>query len=234
MPLDLSHMFKANYRPIQSLVLNAGLQCLALQYSADGVEKIFAVNHLGRAILFHLLGPYLASNTRIVVKTDFPDAKSSTVKEPAHPTKENVKNNGRRRYATSKLVNILWAYALAHRFADYTQSKTVIAMDPALTPILRWVWVHVLPPMIPVLKMLLGTQNTRTQDDSGSNLAWLAVGSDIDGACGVYYEGRKEIKSSVDSYDEAKQKDLWSWTVKFVAKSGQETEKFGRKKKIPL
>jgi hypothetical protein len=37
----------------------------------------------------------------------------------------------------------------------------------------------------------------------------------------VYSEGRRQIKSSVDSYDEKKQEALWEWTVKTVAANSE-------------
>ena len=49
---------------------------------------------------------------------------------------------------------------------------------------------------------------------------WLGLGwGDGEAAVksGVYYEGRKEIRSSEVSYDRSKQEDLWDWTVKHIA-----------------
>jgi len=38
----------------------------------------------------------------------------------------------------------------------------------------------------------------------------------------VYFEGGHEIKGSVDSYDVAKQEELWEWTVKNISVSDEE------------
>ena len=73
---------------------------------------------------------------------------------------------------------------------------------------------------------LLLTSNVHTAQESGGNLAWLAVGPDMAGISGKYYEGKKEIKSSLDSYDEKKQDDLWEWTVKNISNSEDERKKF--------
>jgi len=57
-------------------------------------------------------------------------------------------------------------------------------------------------------------------------LARLAVGEDVEGVSGKYFEGMKQIKSSVESYVEEKQEDLWKWTLKFVAMDEEEARKF--------
>jgi hypothetical protein len=48
----------------------------------------------------------------------------------------------------------------------------------------------------------------------------------VKGVSGVYYEGDKEIKSSEDSYDKAKQEDLWEWTIKNTAADEEEIIRF--------
>ena len=57
-------------------------------------------------------------------------------------------------------------------------------------------------------------------------MAWTALDAKEKALSGVYYEGRKQIKSSVDSYDEAKQEDLWAWTLKNLAADETERHQF--------
>jgi hypothetical protein len=38
----------------------------------------------------------------------------------------------------------------------------------------------------------------------------------VQGISGVYYEGRRQINSSKESYKEKKQDELWEWTEKTV------------------
>lgn len=257
LPLDLSNLanvrsfvkdFEAkNYPPIQALVLNAGLQFPeGVRYSADGFESTFAINHVGHALLFSLLLPHLADNARIVVtssgthdpaqKSGLPDAKYTTAEELAHPTPESAQNAGRQRYATSKLVNVMWTYAL-HRRLTRVQRKswTVVAMDPGLMPgtglaresgaFLRFLWIQLMPRMLPLLRLLVSS-NVHSPKESGAALARLAVSKDVEGSSGVYYEGQRKIKSSEDSYDEKKQEDLWEWTLKNIATNEDEARSF--------
>jgi len=82
-----------------------------------------------------------------------------------------------------------------------------------------------MPRILPVLRFLI-SPNIHTAGDSGASLARLAVGADVKGISGVYFEGRKEIPSSVDSYVEEKQEELWQWTLKTIANNEGERERF--------
>ncbi|PQE17448.1 short-chain dehydrogenase protein [Rutstroemia sp. NJR-2017a WRK4] len=225
---------------IQALVLNAGLQFPAgLVLTDEGVEKTFAIAHVGHALLFFLLCPYLPQNSRVVLtssgthdpaqKSGLPDPEYNTAEDLAHPPPDMIKIPGRKRYSTAKLCNVLFTYALAQRHI------TVNALDPGLMPgtglaregsrIERWLWNSVLPHMIGLLRLLV-TPNTHTPAESGAALCRVAVGADVEGITGKYFEGLKEIKSSQDSYNEAKQEDLWKWTINYLAKDEIEKAKF--------
>lgn len=235
-----------DFPPLQALVLNAGLQFPgALQTSPQGIEKTFAISHVGHALLFHLLVPHLAAGARIVVtssgthdpaqKSGLPDAVYNSAEDLAHPPPATRNNPGRQRYSTAKLCNVLWTYALHRRLSQTAPDRglTITAMDPGLVPgtglareavwFERFLWSRVLTHVIPLLRMVL-SKNVHTPAESGAALARLAVGSEVEGVSGRYFEGLEEIKSSRDSYDEGKQDDLWEWTVNYLSQ-GRADEK---------
>ncbi|KAL3459176.1 NAD(P)-binding protein [Aspergillus heterothallicus] len=241
------------YPPIEYLLLNAGLQFPGpVEYTVDGFEKTFAINHIGHALLFSLLIPDLAHTARIVItssgthdpaqKSGMPDALYSTAEELAHPTEESKKYPGRQRYPTSKLANVLWGYGLETRFKELRERKvrdwTIASFDPGLMPgtglvrdgtaIERFIWSRILPRILPLLRLLL-SPNIHTPAESGENLAWVATSDKVRGTSGDYYEGNKKIKSSEVSYHKDKQEDLWEWTVKNIATSPDEVAQFSLK-----
>ncbi|ETS80873.1 hypothetical protein PFICI_08402 [Pestalotiopsis fici W106-1] len=251
-PLDLSSLDKvkdfaqkwasSGHAPIQALVLNAGIQHpYELHLTEDGLEETFAVNHVGHALLFHLLYPHLAQGARIVLtssgthdpaqKSGVTDAKYETAEQLAHPAGSDLKYPGRGRYSTSKLVNVLWTYALHRRLQVNMPEKsiTVNAFDPGLMPgtglsreatrFERFLWHKIMPNIIPLLRRVF-TPNVHTTEESGQALARLAIGIDVAGVSGKYFEGLKQISSSIDSYDEKKQEDIWSWTINYLGKWG--------------
>ena len=255
LPLDLSSLknvrtFAADYAhmghpPIKMLVLNAALQILTgVQYTEDGIEKTFAINHVGHALLFYLLRPHLDGDCRIVIvasgthdparKTMVPDAEYTRAAELAHPSAETAKNAGRQRYATSKLCNVMWTYALHRRLVGRPghYNWSVASFNPGLMPgtglardasaHLRFIWSYVLPYLLPLLRLTIAP-NVRSTKDSGTALAKLAMSRN---GSGEYYQELEAIKSSEASYDTEKQEDFWAWTLNTVAKDEAEKRDF--------
>lgn len=221
--------------PLFALVNNAGLQIIGpTEYTTDGIEMTFGVNHLGPFLLTNLLLPHFAETSRIVVVSsgthfdDEPMAKAMGVPPPAYttadelarpkPTTEKPDRIGAERYSTSKLCNLLFAYELTRRLAQQGRSTlTVNAYDPGLMPgsglarqrtgLVQWAWNNVLP----MLRILPGVGSVQT---SGLLLAKLSSDPAFANATGKYFYfhrpgDMREKLSSPASYDLAKALDLW-------------------------
>jgi light-dependent protochlorophyllide reductase len=212
----------AELPPVHALVCNAGVQVVSgTEVTDDGVEMTFGVNHLGHFALVQGLLDYLARPARIVVvssgthdpakHTGMPSPRYTTAADVARP-EGGTAGEGRRRYTTSKLCNVLFTYELDRRLGHGEQGVTVTAFDPGLMPgsglardysaAGRWAWRY----LFPALRVLPGVNSTRT---SGRHLAALVHDPRFDGVTGQYFAGRKQIRSSADSYDRAKALDLW-------------------------
>lgn len=218
----------AGLPPLHAIVCNAGLQTVDTKFTVDGVEMTFGVNHLGHFELVTGLLHQLVAPARIVVVasgthdpnkfTGMPSPDYTSAEDLAHPAAD-APAGGRRRYTTSKLCNVLFAYELDRRLEQGGKGISVTAFDPGLmpasglardySPAMRVVW-RIVGPM---LRLLPNVNSTRT---SGSRLAALAVDPAFEGVTGRYYEGDKEIRSSVDSYDTAKAADLWQTSERLV------------------
>lgn len=221
----------ADLPPLHAVVCNAGLQTTTAKVTEDGVEMTFGVNHLGHFALVTGLLDHLATPARIVVVasgthdpekfTGMPHPNYTSADDLAHPAAD-APADGRRRYTTSKLCNVLFAYELDRRLGRGARGVTVTAFDPGLmpasglardySPMMRVVW-RIVGPMLRVLP------NVNTTRTSGSRLAALAVDPAFDGVTGRYYEGAKEIRSSADSYDEDKAADLWRTSERLVQRT---------------
>jgi NAD(P)-dependent dehydrogenase (short-subunit alcohol dehydrogenase family) len=186
----------------------------------------FGVNHLGHFALIQGLLDELTRPARILVvssgthdpskHTGMPDPRYTSAADLAHPPAEQSADDGRRRYTTSKLCNMLFAYELDRRLAG---GVTVNAYDPGLMPgsglardyppMQRLAWRYLLP----ALRVLSGVRSTRT---SGRYLAALVHDSRYDGVTGQYFAGPRPIKSSADSYDRDKALDLWQTSERLL------------------
>jgi light-dependent protochlorophyllide reductase len=240
MPMDLASLasvraFTNDVRaavlpPLHAVVCNAGLQVVSgTQHTVDGVEATFGVNHLGHFALVQGLLDELARPARILVvssgthdptkHTGMPHPRYTSAADLAHPA-DSEPADGRRRYTTSKLCNVLYAYELDRRLGGGHDGVTVNAFDPGLmpgsglardySPLGRLVWRY----LFPALRVLPNVNSTRA---SGRNLAALVTDPRFDGVSGRYFEGRRRIESSVDSYDRDKARDLWETSEALLA-----------------
>lgn len=217
--------------PLRALVCNAGLQVVSgLERTADGIELTFGVNHLGHFALIDGLLDQLAPPARIVIVSSgtHDPAKFSGMPDPQYTSAEQLARpsdvasssaDGRRRYTTSKLCNVLHTYELDRRLDHGRRGVTVNAFDPGLmpgsglardhSPVQQLVWRH----LFPALRVLPGVHSTRT---SGRHLAALAADPRFDDVTGRYFAGGRPIRSSADSYDTDRARDLWETSERLL------------------
>ena len=216
--------------PLHAVVCNAGVNPLNTKTTtADGFESTFGINHLGHFLLVNELLPSLQSPGRVVVVASgvHDPAQKSGVPAPAWndpaalargelgPAGASDKSMayGQRRYSTSKLANVYFTYALARRLPA---EVTANAFDPGLMPrtslmreapaALRFIARHI---PISLLRRLF-SPNVHTAQESGDALALLVTDPELSGVTGRYFEGRRQIRSSEESYNDARAEDLWN------------------------
>ena len=240
MALDLASLesvrrFVAGYReqalpPTQAVFCNAGIQIPSgTRLTTDGVELTFGTNHLGHFALVQGLLDQLVVPARIVVvssdthdprkRTGMPAPRYASAQALAHPDPAEV-TDGRARYTTSKLCNVLFAYELDRQLGHGRSGVTVNAFNPGLMPgsglareygaLQRFGWRFVMP----IMRVL---PSVRSAHQSGGHLAALAADPAYDGVTGSYFDGLRTIESSADSYDRAKARDLWQTSERLVA-----------------
>jgi NAD(P)-dependent dehydrogenase (short-subunit alcohol dehydrogenase family) len=218
--------------PLHALVCNAGLQMGAMDTrTADGFESTFGVNHLGHFALVNELLPVLKAPSRVVVvssDTHNPGPRQGLApawNDPralargelgAAAAKDNALMRGQRRYCTSKLANIYFTYALARRLPEGVTANAFnpgmmldTALGRSLPAPVRFVARHVLPRLTWLLRRTL-TDNIHTTQESGRALAWAATAPELADTTGRYFDGRRDIRSSDESYETSRAEQLWN------------------------
>lgn len=198
----LAHEFLATGQPLHVLVNNAGVVHTRRAVTVDGIETVFAVNHLAYFLLTHLLLNRLkaAAPARIVnvasdahrfVTLNFDDLGGERRYRPM------------RIYGQSKLANILFTYELARRL-EGTQ-VTVNCLHPgAVASGLgknNGAWAKVL---IAMLRPFF-----RTPESGAATSIYLASAAGVEAITGKYFSNCKEARSSEESYDEVAARRLW-------------------------
>src|SRR5246127_642486 len=223
--------------PLHAVVCNAGVNPLNTKtVTADGFESTFGINHLGHFLLVNELLPALHSPARVVVVASgvHDPAQKSGVPAPAwnNPAalahgelgpaavSDKAFASGQRRYSTSKLANVYFTYALARRLPA---GITANAFDPGLMPgtglmreapaPFRFVLRHI---PIALLRRLF-SPNVHTAQESGEALASLVTDPELNRTTGRYFEGRRQIRSSDESYNDERAAELWNASVTLTA-----------------
>src|SRR6266849_9413331 len=145
---------------------------------------------------------------------------------------ESPKVVGMRRYSTSKLCDLFYAYELSRRLQleGYSAPEHPIAVnafDPGLMPgtklardhgaFERFAWNVILP----ALRFAL--PNAHSPNASGKALARLVLDPTLESISGKYFEGTRERTSSEESYNRQEAAALWETSAALVKIQPTET-----------
>jgi NAD(P)-dependent dehydrogenase (short-subunit alcohol dehydrogenase family) len=208
---SLAEQFAAQFNRLDVLVNNAGGIFNERTLTREGLEMTFALNHMS----------YFAVTTRLLdLLKASPAARVVSVSSGAHTGGRLDWDNlqGEKRYtgfgayATSKLLNLMFTYALVRRL-DGT-SVTANALHPGAVStgfglnnrdlISKVIFAGFKLIAIPVEK------GARTS-------IYLASAPEVEGVTGKYYSEMKEMYSSAASYVRADQEKLWQISTELMA-----------------
>lgn len=192
----------AAHPAIDVLINNAGASLKHREITVDGIERTFAVNYLAYFMLANLLLPGLRAraNARIV-----------NIASAAHGRGKIDFDNlqGERRYgnfamyATSKLEDVMFTYALARMLGD--SGITVNTLHPGVVATGIW-------RQVPILDTI-GKWFMISPEKGAETIVFLAASPQVAGITGSYFDKCEVIKTSARSYDVALQKKLWNVSV---------------------
>lgn len=160
---------------LDALVNNAGGFFPQRQLSRDGLEMNFAVNHLAHFLLTNLLLGLLQSSAPARVVTV-----SSVIHRNARLNFEDLQfeqsYNGTRAYATSKLMNVLFAAELARRMEGKGVTSNSLHPGVVATKMLQ----SAFPSMQGVSPV-----------DGAATSVYLVTSPDVEGVTGKYFENKQ-------------------------------------------
>lgn len=246
-----------NLPPLRAVVCNAGLQVVSgTRYTQDGFEMTFGVNCLGHFLLVNRLLRSLVAPARVVfVSSDSHNAERKSglgrlagaqpprYRDPhalawpeRYPDTEEADETpqavGMRRYSTSKLCAIFYAYELSRRLLARGSSTpaspiTVTAFNPGFTPgtglardntaFNRFAWGMLLP------ALSFALPGVSRPEKAGRELARLVLDPALENVLGKYFDRMEEKASSQESYDLQKAAELWEVSCKLVQLQPDET-----------
>jgi NAD(P)-dependent dehydrogenase (short-subunit alcohol dehydrogenase family) len=206
---ELAAGFLHRGEPLHVLMNNAGVFNLKREVTADGIETVFAVNHLSYFMLTLLLLDRIKQSA---------PARIVNVASGAHSrgTIDFDDLGGERRYRSmriygqSKLANILFTYELARRLegsgvtANCAHPGAVAtglgANNGALAKLL-----------LPLIGLFM-----RSPENGAATQIYLASSTGVAGISGQYFVDCKPAKSSAESYDTAVARRLWEVSARMT------------------
>jgi len=196
--------------PIDGVICNAGIMAIPQLEQVDGVEKHFAVNHLGHFILVNQLLETVksADQGRIVMLSSFGH-------ENAHEDGIEFDNlsgerdyDERRAYGQSKLANILFARELAKRLEG--TGTTANAVDPGMvdTRINRN-----FGPFMMFIAKTIGPFFFKTVPEGASTTCYVATHPSLDKVSGQYFVDCEAATPGKNALDDEMAAKLWDVSV---------------------
>ena len=235
-------MAKMRIPPLHGLILNAGginMKAKSLEFTEDGFEKTLQLNFLGHFLLANLLIEQMTAPARIIfVSSDLHDPAATRMGKlmpPKYgPVEDLARGIGRAaklhpmaRYATAKLYAIMAAYELDRRLQKVGRPITVNSWSPGVVPTTQ-----AGRDMNPIMKRIMMSRwfvnfmnsHLSTEEEAAQALGGLLIDAEHSGVSGRYFDGFKEIPSSLESRDETKWKKAWEQSVKLVGLQGHECD----------
>jgi retinol dehydrogenase 14 len=194
---NLVQEFGTRHGRLNVLVNNAGVVLPKRVETADGIETVFATNHLAPFLLTNLLLPALqasaparvvtvASSVESMGKIDFDDLQSAKSFSEI------------RSYNASKLANVLFTYELARRIAGTGVTANVVEPGFIKTKL-----------KVPFPFSLFSFMR-RSVAEGARPTVFLASSSEVEGVTGTFFNHKgAATESSKGSRDEAVARRLW-------------------------
>lgn len=196
------------------LINNAGVWNSHQEFTSEGVEKTFAVNHLAYFLLSHLLLAPLraAPKGRIICVA------SDSHKQIKGMFFDNLNLDGNyhglRSYAQSKLANVLFCYEYERRrpSEDY---PAIYAVQPGLVQtdigLKGNTWLHRL-----AWRVRRQMSGHKTPEEGAATSIYLATEPAVQEHSGLYWDDSRPKNSFSSSYDKDEARILWETSLEMV------------------
>jgi len=197
-------------KPIDMLVCNAGINTFGELDLVNGVERIFAVNHLGHFVLVNRLLPLLkdSKESRIVHVS----SKSAYVQAPEVGIDfDNLRGEREFDYWTaygrSKLANALFSLELASRLEGSNISSNALHPGLVQTNIARNA-----PVMLRKAFDWFGNLIAKTPEQGAATQVYVSTNPELRGVSGTFFEDCNAVTVSGNNYlfDKPMAERLWT------------------------
>lgn len=217
---DLAERVLQRVDRLDVLVNNVGAIHARRQETEDGYEATLAMNFLGPFVLTDVLMPLLLESAPARVVNVVSSAYSMWKRDPFEDLAAKQRYVGIEAYAHSKLLNILWTFALARRLEGSGVVANAVnpgmawtnqtrAMTPETVPAWRLFW--------PLVRLVQRRASAEAAAKSSVYLASSEKASSVSGAC---FEGNAKPRRPTElALDVGNQERAWDLAKSLVARA---------------
>ncbi|HMQ47025.1 MAG TPA: SDR family NAD(P)-dependent oxidoreductase [Saprospiraceae bacterium] len=206
----LATQIEQQFPKIDVLVNNAGIWNTDRIITVDGIEEVFAVNHLSYYLLTHLLYPLLRLSKEGRVVNVGSDSHFQWKRINLDDVSLESKYHGLRSYAQSKLANLLFTYEF-HRLKP-DQHIHINCVQPGLVKtdigVKHTNWLH-------SLAWKIRRSGGVSPEEGAATQVFLASAPEASGKSGLYWDKCKPKSSSEGSYHEEDARQLWAMSCEW-------------------
>jgi NAD(P)-dependent dehydrogenase (short-subunit alcohol dehydrogenase family) len=200
----VSQQLHSDLGQIDVLVNNAGAIFDRRELTPDGIEKTFAVNHLG---------PFLLTNLLLDLMKGSREGRIVNITSGSHNGKLDFKNlqgelkyNFFDAYNRSKLCNILFTYELARLVKELDLTVNCLDPGPTVTSFgdnMKGV-PGLFPPFMKRIPLLFGTPEKAAQ-----TYVYAITSPELNGVSGKFFHHSKEGRTKPITYNTNVAENLW-------------------------
>lgn len=207
---QVAAQFQAQNDRLDVLINNAATMTMSRKETKDGLEMMFAVNHLGYFILTLLLLDTLkASAPSRIVNVSSDAHVGASLNFDDLQSKQDF--GGMKVYGRSKLANLYFTYELAKQLQG--TGVTVNALHPGF--VATNLGADNIPLVGGLLKKVINLSAMDVKKGAQTSI-YLATSPEVAGVTGKYFVNSQQTPSSQVSYDEAAAKQLWQVSMKLA------------------
>ena len=210
---QFAEKFIREKKPLNILILNAGIFNFNFAQTVDGLEQVMGVNHIGHAYLTQLLMPILINHapSRIVIVSSKLH-EGSPINYQAFDQMNSKENNAKKgwsmmkSYQQSKLANILYARALAQHYKN--KQITAYSLHPGVIN-------TNLTANVPLAGAFTFFYKKKTVSQGAATTVYCALQPDLEKENGRYFDN-STVTDLADKWTENDINTFWEWTEKIL------------------
>lgn len=217
--IQLAQSFRQKYDTLDVLIHNAAIFNITqkqAQYTSEGVESIWATNHLGPVLLTDLLLDPLKNSDQgriITIASKGLIAKPGLKVDLNDPEYREKKFSVANAYYQSKRAQVMYTYWLVEKLSDTSITANCIRVTAVKVDINKY------PNLSPLMKRIysLKSRSALSPDEMAETYAYLATSDEVSNVSGKYFdENRKQVKSSRYTYQPENIDQVMNLTMRYL------------------